>query len=354
MEVEEFYQNTVNQAAAEAESFWVGHLFQRAGRIDCEFYKIAFDQDHGWCSFYTHNLRPNGMTPSFLSKCDVENYFNKVDRFAWDYWSDEKEDIRISDFVRYIEKPSIYKEYSKTPNIKWLNQIHFSDNKNYFELKYVEGGKELCHSLDYSESDASNIFEVENKKSHHQYCVTELSFDDYRKYTHLEDSPFSWDFEEDHKNRIKHIIESQTKWLKKHWRGHYEDLTWKDIREEIQKEEEEQRIKDLMEEQEDDEFPEYDEKLKKITYVYLMKNKNNGYYKIGKAQNPKYRERTLQSQEPEVELVFAQPERPDFNEKLLHKEYEKHKIRGEWHNLTETQVKIICHKGKNVQQTISM
>lgn len=104
-----------------------------------------------------------------------------------------------------------------------------------------------------------------------------------------------------------------------------------------------------MEEQEDDEFPEYDEKLKKITYVYLMKNKNNGYYKIGKAQNPKYRERTLQSQEPEVELIFAEPERPDFNEKLLHKKYEKDKIRGEWHNLTETQVKIICHKGKKLQ-----
>ena len=38
-----------------------------------------------------------------------------------------------------------------------------------------------------------------------------------------------------------------------------------------------------------------------------MLNTRNGYYKIGYSIQPKYREQTLQSQEPEIEMVFNTP-----------------------------------------------
>lgn len=69
-----------------------------------------------------------------------------------------------------------------------------------------------------------------------------------------------------------------------------------------------------------------------LEYVYLMLNKDSGYFKIGQSKKPTYRERTLQSKEPEVEIVKI------WNcdkkiERLLHKKFIKKKIRGEWFNL---------------------
>lgn len=77
------------------------------------------------------------------------------------------------------------------------------------------------------------------------------------------------------------------------------------------------------------------------TKTYLMKNKLNGLYKIGKSINPKYRERTLQSQEPEIEMVKVWEE--DI-ENVLHTKYKKHRKRGEWFKLNKVQVKHICTK----------
>jgi excisionase family DNA binding protein len=45
--------------------------------------------------------------------------------------------------------------------------------------------------------------------------------------------------------------------------------------------------------------------LSKQTWVYLMKDLRNGFYKIGQSQNPQYRERTLQSEQPLIALVEA-------------------------------------------------
>ena len=77
------------------------------------------------------------------------------------------------------------------------------------------------------------------------------------------------------------------------------------------------------------------------TKTYLMKNKLNGLYKIGKSINPKYREQTLQSQEPEIEMVKVWEE--DI-ENVLHTKYKKHRKRGEWFKLNKVQVKHICTK----------
>lgn len=75
------------------------------------------------------------------------------------------------------------------------------------------------------------------------------------------------------------------------------------------------------------------------TKTYLMKDKHNGLYKIGKSRNPKIRERTLQSEKPSIIMVKT------WNydiEKKLHNLYNKFRVRGEYFKLTQIQVKYIC------------
>lgn len=81
------------------------------------------------------------------------------------------------------------------------------------------------------------------------------------------------------------------------------------------------------------------EKTKKIQFTYIMKDCNNGLYKIGKSIDPKYREKTLQSEKPSIKMV------KQFNvdiEKQLHKEFKNNRVRGEWFNLSKIQVNHIC------------
>lgn len=83
----------------------------------------------------------------------------------------------------------------------------------------------------------------------------------------------------------------------------------------------------------------------KFSKVYVMKDRQNGLYKIGKSKNPSLRERTLQSEKPSVEMVFSTNERNDFHERLLHAEFKEFRIRGEWFDLTPAQVRHICKRG---------
>ena len=77
------------------------------------------------------------------------------------------------------------------------------------------------------------------------------------------------------------------------------------------------------------------------TKTYLMKNKRNSLYKIGKSKNPKHREKTLQSQEPEISIVKIWNK--DI-ERDLHIKYDEYRVRGEWFKLNKIQVKYICTK----------
>ena len=70
----------------------------------------------------------------------------------------------------------------------------------------------------------------------------------------------------------------------------------------------------------------------KTTKVYVMIDKNTGYYKIGKSTNPKFRERTLQSEKPTIEMIFNK-EAKHRNEKKLHEMFKENRIRGEWFDL---------------------
>jgi Meiotically up-regulated gene 113 len=80
---------------------------------------------------------------------------------------------------------------------------------------------------------------------------------------------------------------------------------------------------------------------KNLDYVYLMLNKRNNYIKIGRSKNPSHREKTLQSDEPDIELIVAWAGTP-IMEKELHRLFHKKRKRGEWFNLQLNDIKIIC------------
>lgn len=76
--------------------------------------------------------------------------------------------------------------------------------------------------------------------------------------------------------------------------------------------------------------------------VYLMVDTTNGFHKIGISNKPKYREKTLQSEKPTIELICAKqfPSRTiaEAFESALHKAYANKRLRGEWFNLSEEDV----------------
>lgn len=80
-------------------------------------------------------------------------------------------------------------------------------------------------------------------------------------------------------------------------------------------------------------------------YVYLMVDTVNQFYKIGISNDPNYRERTLQSEKPTIELLasksFVSRKIAEAIEKALHDAYKNKRIRGEWFELTEIDVKEI-------------
>lgn len=77
-----------------------------------------------------------------------------------------------------------------------------------------------------------------------------------------------------------------------------------------------------------------------LTYVYAMRNERNGYIKIGRSISPQYRERTLQSEEPEVTLLFAYVCRADA-ETMCHAEFSEYRLRGEWFALPDELVVVL-------------
>lgn len=77
-------------------------------------------------------------------------------------------------------------------------------------------------------------------------------------------------------------------------------------------------------------------------HVYLMHDTTNNYHKIGISAKPEYREKTLQSDKPTIELICSK-EYPDRGiaksiENALHNNYSSKHIRGEWFELTDFDV----------------
>lgn len=83
------------------------------------------------------------------------------------------------------------------------------------------------------------------------------------------------------------------------------------------------------------------QRAKRPCFVYLMKNGRNNLIKIGMTRSkPQFREKTLCSEEPEILTLFYF-KGTDEDELLLHAEFSKHRIRGEWFNLNDDQVNLI-------------
>jgi hypothetical protein len=82
--------------------------------------------------------------------------------------------------------------------------------------------------------------------------------------------------------------------------------------------------------------------LESICYVYLMIDTTNGYHKIGISNSPDYREKTLQSEKPSVELLaskkFINRRMAQSFEKALHDTYLNKRVRGEWFNLSQIEI----------------
>ncbi len=73
------------------------------------------------------------------------------------------------------------------------------------------------------------------------------------------------------------------------------------------------------------------------TFVYLMEDLRNKRIKIGRSSSPRKREKTLQSEVPEVQLRFAIPCEGTM-EKKLHTEFAERRVRGEWFELTSNEI----------------
>jgi hypothetical protein len=77
-------------------------------------------------------------------------------------------------------------------------------------------------------------------------------------------------------------------------------------------------------------------------YVYLMIDTTNGYHKIGISNKPGYREKTLQSEKPSIELIchkhFPSRKISESIEKALHETFKDKRIRGEWFNLSGSDI----------------
>jgi len=80
-------------------------------------------------------------------------------------------------------------------------------------------------------------------------------------------------------------------------------------------------------------------------YVYLMRDNTNCYHKIGISNKPEYREKTLQSEKPSIEMIackkFPTRKIAEAIEAALHTAYSQQRVRGEWFNLNDEDVAAI-------------
>lgn len=100
-----------------------------------------------------------------------------------------------------------------------------------------------------------------------------------------------------------------------------------------------------------DEPPVRETKVNKPTRIYLMQNRANGLWKIGHSQTPRFREKTLQSQEPDIHLLCDYPGTIQI-ERNLHAMFGHKRRRGEWFDLDNEDVAAIrTHLAKSPEHT---
>mgnify|MGYP000179396772 CR=1 FL=1 len=81
----------------------------------------------------------------------------------------------------------------------------------------------------------------------------------------------------------------------------------------------------------------YSKSKREKAYLYLMHELTTGFYKIGVSKEPRQRERTLQSQKPDINMLYThqfEKQKAFFIERKLHKLFNSKRVRGEWFDLT--------------------
>jgi Meiotically up-regulated gene 113 len=68
-------------------------------------------------------------------------------------------------------------------------------------------------------------------------------------------------------------------------------------------------------------------------FIYLMEDLRNKTFKIGRSKTPGQRERTLQSEVPQIVIRLSIPAE-ESNERQLHNRFQNKRLRGEWFALT--------------------
>jgi hypothetical protein len=82
----------------------------------------------------------------------------------------------------------------------------------------------------------------------------------------------------------------------------------------------------------------------KFGFVYIMHDTKNGFYKVGISSNPEYRESTLQSEKPSIELVWKSKyilKNAKKIESKIHEHFNLNRVRGEWFELNLQDIETI-------------
>lgn len=84
-------------------------------------------------------------------------------------------------------------------------------------------------------------------------------------------------------------------------------------------------------------------------FIYLMIDDSTGYFKIGRSYNPEVREKTLQSEKPTIRLI-KKWKAYRTTEKKLHEHFKSQRIRGEWFNLSDSDINSIKSIIKQIEK----
>jgi len=88
------------------------------------------------------------------------------------------------------------------------------------------------------------------------------------------------------------------------------------------------------------------------TKIYVMIDKNTGFYKIGRSKNPLVREKTLQSEKPTIEMLHTYDGKIKY-EKDLHTMFADKRVRGEWFDLSGTDIEKIKNFFTNIYENVA-
>ncbi len=288
----------------------------------------------------------NKPTKEELNELKIKRYRNipivKIDEFTW------KKEIKWKFVgwkqVRFFSYISWYfindkSNLSSFIDLNWKNNLYFTinylDNNDYLIFRYLNNDIKLYlmdkitfllsnwELLEFSINEKSykiekNIYETKVKITYDEI----ISIKEYGIKNWQVDFSNSW-------NKIQWIKNNNLIYITKVLFSDYIKVISDNINNYKPLQEKEiYNIKSIVE--------------KKECYVYLMFDNINWYHKIWISNKPEYREKTLQSEKPAIEMItnkkFPNREIALAFEQALHKTYQEKRIRGEWFDLDDNEI----------------